>query len=204
MPIAIERNTVCNVDGWLLRPCPFLPITEFSCGDDDLDEYFREDAIEARDLMTCETFVLTHEKSSDAAVGLVSVCNDTMAMKDIRGLPELKGTPEAKLNYKDWPAVKIARLAVLRDVQGKNVGSHLMNLLKHLFVVENRTGCRIMTVDAYNKPEVIRFYVKNGFDFITAKDINRQTRGMWFDLLPCRNSFPPRVEEPATAPTQPD
>jgi GNAT superfamily N-acetyltransferase len=153
-----------------------------------LNDYFSKDAIEARNLMTCETFALTHWDIPEAVVGLVSVCNDVVEVKKLRLFPQFQNTPEAKLTYREWPAVKIARLAVRKEVQGKNIGTHMINLLKTLFVTENRTGCRIMTVDAYNKPRVLHFYERNEFQFLTEKDKHKNSRAMWFDLLPWRNT----------------
>jgi GNAT superfamily N-acetyltransferase len=105
-------------------------------------------------------------------------------------LPQFSKTPEGKLNYREWPAVKIARLAIRKEIQSRDIGTHLVNRLKTLFVCGNRTGCRIMTVDAYNKERVLGFYQKNGFQFLTEKDKEKHTRSMWFDLLTRKNAFP--------------
>ncbi|VAW70858.1 hypothetical protein MNBD_GAMMA10-395, partial [hydrothermal vent metagenome] len=48
---------------------------------------------------------------------------------------------------------------------------------------DNKTGCRFIVVDAYNKPEVIRFYKRNGFDFLHNGDKKEDTRIMIFDLI---------------------
>lgn len=186
-PAATDRNTVRHSAGWCLRQFHELPVDGFDCGDGDLNEYFREDAIEAHNQMTCETFALTHQDAPAAVIGLVSVCNDVVAVNKLRVFPQFARTPEAKLNYKEWPAVKIARLGIRKEIQRKDVGSHLLNLLKTLFVFENRTGCRVMTVDAYNQDAVLRFYQKNEFQFLTDKDKGRHTRSMWFDLLTWKN-----------------
>jgi GNAT superfamily N-acetyltransferase len=187
-PSGSDRNTVRHADGWCLTQCRDLPVKDFDCGDPDLNEFFLEDAISARAEMTCETFSLHNDNAPEVVVGLVSVCNDVVSVKKLRMFPQFSKTPEAKLNYKEWPAVKIARLAVRKELQSKDIGTHLLNLLKRLFVFENRTGCRIMTVDAYNKPRVLRFYEKNGFQFLTANDREKHTRSMWFDLLPWKNA----------------
>ena len=183
------RNTVQRSEGWTLRQWYELPVDGFDCDDGDLNEYFSKDAIEARKLMVCETFAILHTDSGDTVLGLVSVCNDVVSVKALKDYLEEQETPAGKLSYKEWPAVKIARLAVRREIQGKNIGTHLVNLLKTLFVTENRTGCRIMTVDAYNRDGIPSFYERNGFEYLTGKDKNRQTRAMWFDLLPYRNAL---------------
>jgi GNAT superfamily N-acetyltransferase len=192
-PAGIDRNTVRHLDGWCLSQFHDLPVEGFDCGDADLNEYFLEDAIEARAQMTCETFALRHDNAPETVLGLVSVCNDVVAVKQLRLFPQFSSTPEGKFNYKEWPAVKIARLAIRKEIQGQDIGSHLMNLLKSLFVFHNRTGCRVMTTDAYNDERVLRFYQKNDFQFLTEKDKERKTRSMWFDLLTWKNA---RLSDP--------
>jgi GNAT superfamily N-acetyltransferase len=187
-PAGSDRNTVRHADGWCLSQFHDLPVVGFDCGDTDLNEYFLEDAIAARAQMTCETFALRHDNAPETVVGLVSVCNDVVAVRKLKMFPQFSKTPEAKLNYREWPAVKIARLAIRKEVQSKDIGTHLINLLKQLFVFENRTGCRVMTVDAYNNPRVLRFYEKNGFQFLTGSDTEKHTRSMWFDLLTWKNA----------------
>ena len=51
-----------------------------------------------------------------------------------------------------------------------------------LFIDNNRTGCKFITVDAY--AQSLDFYVKNGFNFLTDQDIGKDTRLMYFDLSP--------------------
>ena len=58
----------------------------------------------------------------------------------------------------------------------------LLNMTKHFFLKDNRTGCRLLTLDAYNKEAVISFYGDSDFKFIHEKDKNRSTRIMFYDL----------------------
>ncbi|SLM30375.1 hypothetical protein MTBBW1_2200029 [Desulfamplus magnetovallimortis] len=51
-----------------------------------------------------------------------------------------------------------------------------------LFLLDNRTGCRLITVDAYNDSKVLKFYQKNDFSLFSEKDKNKKTRAMFFDL----------------------
>ena len=87
-----------------------------------------------------------------------------------------------KKQYPFLPAVKIARLGVQTPFQNKNIGTLLINMAKEFFLHDNRTGCRFMTIDAYNKPRVINFYKKNGFAFLSKADQNKDIRSMYFDL----------------------
>ena len=52
------------------------------------------------------------------------------------------------------------------------------------FVCNNKTGCRFITVDAYNNPDTIDFYQRNEFDFLTPSDEQEDTRQMYYDLKP--------------------
>jgi len=81
-----------------------------------------------------------------------------------------------------YPAVKITRLGVHHEVQRNNIGSFLLNVTKQFFVTDNRTGCRFLSVDAYNRDNILKFYIKNDFQFFYDKDKNRKTRAMFFDL----------------------
>lgn len=49
-----------------------------------------------------------------------------------------------------------------------------------MFTHDNRTGCRFITVDAYQN--AVGFYQRCGFDFISEKDQNDVTRSMFYDL----------------------
>ena len=53
-----------------------------------------------------------------------------------------------KRGYKSFPALKITRLDVDKDIQHAGVGKSLLTVIKHFFVSDNRTGCRFLTVDA--------------------------------------------------------
>ena len=97
---------------------------------------------------------------------------------------------------KSYPAVLIGRLGVNIEFEGKGIGRELMEFIKSWFIdSNNKTGCRFLVVDSYNKERPIRYYEKNGFKFIfedqeeeknysgiiTDEPLN--TRLMSFDLI---------------------
>ena len=56
-------------------------------------------------------------------------------------------------------------------------------MVKTMFLNDNRTGCRFITVDAYSNKATLNFYKnKNQFEFLWEKDSDEDTRIMWFDL----------------------
>lgn len=71
-------------------------------------------------------------------------------------------------------------LAVDKTLKGQSIGTYLLNFIKSFFVVNNKTGCRFLTVDAY--APAIPFYEKNGFVPLNDDDIDAPTRLLYFDL----------------------
>ena len=53
-------------------------------------------------------------------------------------------------------------------------------LIKSYFVVDNKTGCRFLTVDAY--ADAVPFYLKNVFVPLNEDDKDDDTRLLYFDL----------------------
>ncbi len=83
---------------------------------------------------------------------------------EIAGLPEKrrKGLPAYPI-----PCLRIARLAVSDDAQGKGVGAEL---LRHALLIAmqmvDKVGCAGVLVDA--KADAVAFYAKYGFEEVTA------------------------------------
>lgn len=99
---------------------------------------------------------------------------------------------------RSYPAVLIGRLGVAKEFQGTvlSVGSQVIEYIASWFVhPNNKTGCRFIVVDAYNKENVLHFYEKNGFKFLYStesleKEANHipedeclESRMMYLDLL---------------------
>ncbi|MCB2225784.1 MAG: GNAT family N-acetyltransferase [Desulfarculaceae bacterium] len=173
----------------------------FDCGLDDLNEFFREDALPHKEQLLAETYYFQPAALTEAGelfpVGFVSFLNDSVHIeRDERKAGKKrfwkhlkKSVPFPKRNYESFPAVKIGRLGIQVAYARHGLGTYLLNMTKDLFLQNNRTGCRFITVDAYNQPKVIEFYRKNGFDFLWSKDEGDQTRIMYFDLLRHRKAF---------------
>jgi hypothetical protein len=57
-----------------------------------------------------------------------------------------------------------------------------MNVIKNFIAYNNySTGAKFLTVDAYKGS--IKYYEKNGFEFLTDEDVEDDTRAMYFDLI---------------------
>ena len=166
-----------------IRLCSEYKIKSFDCGDGDLNDFL---FLEAQ-AHWAELFAVTYlfEYGSDT-VAFFSVSNDKITYdektisktewnKFCRSIPNQK-------RRKGNPAVKIGRLGVCKKFQGNGIGTDLLKYIKYLFINNNKTGCRYITVDAYNNARTTDFYKNNGFIFLTEGDIADDTRLMYFDL----------------------
>lgn len=82
---------------------------------------------------------------------------------------------------KSYPAVKICRFGVDVSTHNLHLGSKLLNFIKGYFVINNKTGCRFITVDAYI--DAVPFYLKNNFLELTSSDEDAShTRLLYYDL----------------------
>lgn len=175
-----DRNSVRG-KGWVLSKTSDLGgLKAFDCGNPDLNEFFREDAAAHRKDLLAETYQLTAEGTETPVVALAAFCNDAVRTQDVTKDHSVDIPLERK--YSAVPAVKIARLGVQEKFQKKGIGTHVLNLIKKMFLTDNRTGCRLITVDAYNEPNVIRFYEKNNFNILWSRDDSHKTRAMYYDL----------------------
>ena len=182
------RNSI-EEDGWSFTKIKhFEHLSEFDCGDDDLNQFFKEDAVAHREELLTQTYEFTDETTDlPFPIGLVSVCNDSVDRRKIKDQDFFAGLPPEK-RYPAYPAVKIARLGIHKAFHEKHLGSSMVNLIKKIFTTDNRTGCRLITVDAYNEghherdDRVLKFYLNNDFQFFNDKDIRQETRAMFFDL----------------------
>jgi GNAT superfamily N-acetyltransferase len=153
----------------------------FDCGDSDLNEFFLEDARNYLHHLLAVTYVFESEERTAA---FFSVLNDRLSAEDC-GKSRFKIIRHAiphKKHFKSYPAVKVGRFGVDIDNQKHGIGTEVMDFIKTFFTINNKTGCRFITVDAYNNDETINFYINNGFAFLTSTDEKEDTRSMYFDL----------------------
>ena len=140
----------------------------FSCGEDDLDDFFLNDADLYAEELLGKTYCWVTTEAPHRIVALFTLSNDSvktklMSSNDKNRFQRNIVNPKRGRSY---PAVLIGRLGVNREFQNtpSHVGQQLMSFIKDWFRHEdNKTGCRFIVVDAYNEEKVLRYYEKNGF-----------------------------------------
>jgi GNAT superfamily N-acetyltransferase len=104
-----------------------------------------------------KTFVLVEAGETRVLAYVTLVC--THVAVEQFGAP----APVDGFRYADFPAVKLARLAVDASLQGQGVGAQLVDFaiaLTEEFVMPH-AGCRFLVVDA--KPNSVGFHRRKGF-----------------------------------------
>jgi GNAT superfamily N-acetyltransferase len=159
-------------------------IETFNCGVEDLNDFLINNAAMPHQVELLTVTYLINVNQEIAA--FYSLCNDNVSeqlFESNRKFKKFRGIlPEPK-QYRNLPAVKIGRLGVDERFRGMGIGSKIIDMLKFSFTTKNKTGCRFITVDAYNNKHTLQFYLKNEFEFFTNKDLKEETRSMYFDLM---------------------
>ena len=157
-------------------------IKSFDCGDADLNDFLFSDAINYYKSMMALTYLL-EDAQNDRTVAYYSLLNDKIVFDP--GEKKLWNRLNRRIanskRRKEYPAVKIGRLAVSKEYAGMQIGKMILLQIKHVFSTMRRSACRFLTVDAY--AAAVPFYEKCGFMFLSEKDRNSPTRAMYFDLI---------------------
>ena len=117
-------------------------VKSFNCGDADLNDFILNEAS-----------------------AYFSLANDRISLADFHDKSSFNSFRKHRFvnekRLKSYPAAKICRLAVSNELQRQHIGDRIINFIKSYFLIDNRIGCRFLTVDAYCG--AVPFYLKNGF-----------------------------------------
>jgi GNAT superfamily N-acetyltransferase len=177
-------------------------ISDFDCGNADLNEFFNCDAILYRQQMLSETCFYRH-KNSGKIVCAFSFSANGIKTADLPGSrrKKIKELVPREKSLKAYPGILIGRLGVATEFNGQGTGSQLIELIKNFGLTQFPTFVRFLLVDAYNEPTVIGFYSKNKFTPVFSteeqeKETYRQspsellqTRYMFYDMIQWRDKM---------------
>lgn len=130
------------------------PVEKFSCGNADLDDFLKTDALSNMDDWVSVTKVIFVDK---VLAGYFTITPDTIHKGRVEYSDKVAEYP-----YQKYPAVKLARLAVDEQFQHRGIGTELMaDFFKTARKVVKSAGGRYVTVDAKNT--ACAFYERFGF-----------------------------------------
>ena len=173
-----------NLD--FIRLQPTNKVKSFDCGDEDLNNFILNRATPFDKYMLAVSYAFVDTNDTSRPLAYFSLANDKIATSDFPNMTEFnrfrrkQGFPNEK-RLKSYPAVKLCRLAVDICAKNQKLGTQVLNIIKSMFVINNKTGCRFITVDAYLA--AVPFYEKNGFRMMNLEDNDPHTRLMYFDLM---------------------
>lgn len=148
-----------------------------------MNDFITNEAHLYRDALIAVTYVYEHRETGEI-IGYFSLANDRVSITDFESKTEFnrfrkhRFTNEKRI--RSYPAVKVCRLGVSQSVKGQGTGSVLLDFIKSYFVVDNKTGCRFITVDAYI--DAVPFYEYNEFQHLKGHDEALVTRLLFYDL----------------------
>lgn len=131
----------------------------FDCGQDDLNKYLRQTALQHIKKNISKTFVLANDKfktGKKEILGFYTLSNYIVIASQL--------PPEISKKYpKKLPALLLGRLAVSLEHKNKGLGSYMMlNAMERTLEISKHTGIFALFVDAKNE-KAGNFYKKFGF-----------------------------------------
>jgi GNAT superfamily N-acetyltransferase len=142
-----------------------------------LKTFLKRDAARYHDSNLAKTYGAFLADAPAKAIGYVTLVCGEIATEDA------EASDTAPFTYPHYPALKIARLAVDKSLQGSGLGRRLTRLAIGIAKDEicPRVGCRFVTLDS--KKGSIEFYKKQGFRLLdTTQNMKRDYPVMFFDL----------------------
>lgn len=147
-----------------------LKTIDFDCGDEDLNEFLLKDSFENIKNNLCTIFLCIYEED---VIGFFSLSADSIKIND-----------ELKIQYPQYPAIKIGRLAVSKEFQNQHIGSLMIDwVVGFCRNLGNEIGIRFVSVDAHNNAKTINFYNHNQFvELESVKKKKRRNIPMYRDI----------------------
>ncbi|CAN7355150.1 GNAT family N-acetyltransferase [Pseudoduganella sp. LjRoot289] len=135
-------------------------VEQFESGRPKLDAFLKEEAKDLHDDNLSRTSLIFHE-DFQGVVGYITLANDGIPLTMFE-----VGELGLRNNYslRDFPAVKICRLAVNSQLRRQGVGRLIVNFALGQIIESHKiTSARLLVADAVNEPDVLAFYTSMGF-----------------------------------------
>lgn len=156
----------------------------FDCEDDEINEFLLEDSKKFQNEKITNTYLFKDRNQVAAFFSISNDClNDLGYENSIWNKLHRKIKLPNEKRIRQYPAVKIARLGIDKNYKGKGLSHQLLDFIKGWTFIEHKPACRLLILDAYNKPIQLKTYQKNDFLFLLESDKGEKHRFMYFDLM---------------------
>lgn len=182
-----------------------LNLQSFDCGRLSVNEFFSQQAQSYQDELFGKTYFFVNPDNQSEVIAGFTVANASIFTK------HLSNSRQKKIGYEvhhekgliNYPAILLAQLGVDKNYKGNHLGEQIISFVTKWFTNDNnKSGCRHLIVDAYNEPELLGYYQRNGLNlfFSTIEqemkyrnwDINKdgylETRLMYRDMILLRRN----------------
>lgn len=159
-------------------------LTGLSLGNDaftPLKTYLQKHAKKYQAQNLARTYAAFRQVPIGKVVGYITLVCGEIAISENDG--GLLADNDVEFHHRQYPAIKIARLAIDRRVQGKGLGSQFVQIALGVTkdTISPVVGCRFVVVDS--KKESVSFYKKQGFTILdTEANKQRAAPVMFVDL----------------------
>jgi GNAT superfamily N-acetyltransferase len=173
-----------SVDPGLFSYEPFKELGQvrnFSCGEPDLDAFLNSEEVEEYERESLGRTFLAYYNG--ALAGYYTISTDGLRLEYIQSRKYPKShVKRGKELVETVPSLKIGRLAVHTEFQGKGVGRILIRRISAIATL-SVPAVRLLVVNS--KEKSIPFYTKCGFRFTlpVGHERGRKLRTMYLDLL---------------------
>jgi GNAT superfamily N-acetyltransferase len=144
-----------------------------------LKTFLKKAALEFHQDNVAKTYVLVDQTESPQIWGYATLMCSEITLDGLKRLGESSNYKR----YDTFPAIKLARLAVDKSLQGQGYGALLVKTTIAIakdYIMPN-VGCRFVTVDS--KRNAVNFYEKIGFTLLESKENQtNQNPLMFLDL----------------------
>ena len=159
-------------------------VSHFESKTTDLNSFLKDDAFENQEELISKTYLCCH---SNQLVGYITLTTDIIKKEEVQEEERID------VPYKEYPAIKIARLATDKKYEKRGVGTFLLLAAIGIAAdVSEKVGCRFITVDS--KRHSIGFYEKHGFKLVRKYE-KQDYPTMYLDILPAIEEMKPITTE---------
>lgn len=159
-------------------------LDNFDCEDNEINEFLLEDSKNFQSEKITNTYLFKENNEVAAFFSISNDClNDLGYENSIWNKLHRKIKLPNEKRIRQYPAVKIARLGIDKRYKGNGLSHQLLDFIKGWTFIEHKPACRLLILDAYNKPVQLSTYQKNDFTFLLDSDKEEKHRFMYFDLM---------------------
>jgi Golgi nucleoside diphosphatase len=157
-----------------LTLCPPPAGAEYHCvKEPKIDEFFHVDYVDYEKQLLGKSYGYYLKNDKSKLVAAFAIANSALFLDTLQSSKKNKinkEIPRVK-QRRQYPALLICQLAVFDEFSSLHIGNQVMNDIKNLAILLNKTtASRFLLVEAVNEEKVLKYYENNGFDYLYSTE----------------------------------